>query len=173
MFIYRSSLKTLHYFKWFELSSDHESKICECNIIYINTSFLHDILSSSNTYNNIMLKKKIEERKKERKEENKQQIYQINNACFVFDIFAKLAPDNQNKNITIKFAVLWILQQTNNQKSKKLRFTSRYINQRTLFLSFIRWNLKKFLTSFRRCCRVNAIILIKLIITFLHWKSVP
>ena len=53
-----------------------------------------------------MSKKKIEERKKERKKENKQQIYQINNACFVFDVFAKPAPDNQNKNIITKFAVL-------------------------------------------------------------------
>ena len=69
-------------------------------------SFLHDISSSSSIYNNIMSKKKIEERKKERKKENKQQIYQINNVCFVFDVFAKLASDNQNKNIITKFAVV-------------------------------------------------------------------
>ena len=41
-----------------------------------------------------MSKKKIKERKKKKEKENKQQIYQINNACFVFDVFAKLAPDN-------------------------------------------------------------------------------
>ena len=57
-----------------------------------------------------MSKKKIKKRKKERKEENRQRIYQINNAYFVFDVFAKPAPDNQNKNIIIKFAILWILQ---------------------------------------------------------------
>ena len=68
-------------------------------------NFLHDISSSSSTYNNVMSKKKIEEKKKRRKEENKQQIYQINNTCFVFDVFAKPASDNQNKNITTKFAI--------------------------------------------------------------------
>ena len=57
-------------------------------------SFLHDVSSSSSIYNNVMSKKKIEERKKERKKENKQQIYQINNACFVSDVFAKPASDN-------------------------------------------------------------------------------
>ena len=53
-----------------------------------------------------MLKKKIKERKKGRKEENKQQIYQINNAYFVFNAFVKLALDNQNNNIIIKFAIV-------------------------------------------------------------------
>ena len=57
-------------------------------------SFLHDVSSSSSPYNNVMSKKKIKKRKKERKKENKQQIYQINNVYFVFDVFAKLAPDN-------------------------------------------------------------------------------
>ena len=109
MFTYQLSLKSLHHSEWLESSSDHESKICECNIIYISMSFLHDISSSSSTYNNVMLKKKIEERKKEREKENKQQIYQVNNVCFVFDVVAKLAPDNQNNNITTKFAVVWIL----------------------------------------------------------------
>ena len=85
-----------------------------------------------------MSKKKIKEKKKKRKKENKQQIYQINNACFVFDVFAKPASDNQNKNITIKFTVVWTLQQINNQKSKKLRFINIYINQEILFFLFIR-----------------------------------
>ena len=173
MFTYRSSPKSLHHSEWLKSSFNHESKICECNIIYINMNFLHDVSSSSSTYSNVMSKKKIKKRKKERKKENKQQIYQVNNACFVSDVFAKPASDNQNNNITTKFAVVWILQQINNQKSKKLRFTSRYINQKTLFLPFTRWNLRKFLTSSWRYCRVNAIILMRLIITFLHWKPVP
>ena len=53
-----------------------------------------------------MSKKKIEEKKKERKKKNKQQIYQINNVCFIFNVVAKPAPDNQNNNITTKFAVV-------------------------------------------------------------------
>ena len=69
-------------------------------------SFLHDTSSSSSIYNNVMSKKKIEEKKKERKKENKQQIYQVNNVCFVFDAVAKPAPDNQNNNIATKFAVV-------------------------------------------------------------------
>ena len=173
MFTYQSSPKSLHHSEWLEPSFNHESKICECNIIYINMSFLHDASSSSSTYNNIMSKKKIKERKKERKKKNKQQIYQINNTCFVFDAFAKPAPDNQNNNITTKFAIVWTLQQTNNQKSKKLRFTNKYINQKTLFLPFTRWDLERFLTSSWRCYRASAIILMKLIIAFLHWRPMP
>ena len=53
-----------------------------------------------------MSKKKIKERKKRKEKENKQQIYQINNAYFVFDAVAKLALDNQNNNITTKFAIV-------------------------------------------------------------------
>ena len=69
-------------------------------------NFLHDVSSSSSIYNNTILKKKIKEKKKERKKENKQQIYQINNVYFVFDIFAKLASDTQKNNITTKFAIV-------------------------------------------------------------------
>ena len=57
-------------------------------------SFLHDASSLLNIYNNVMSKKKIKERKKEREKENKQQIYQINNVYFIFNVFAKLAFDN-------------------------------------------------------------------------------
>ena len=69
-------------------------------------NFLYNASSSSSTYNNIMSKKKIKKRKKERKKENKQQIYQINNVYFIFDVFAKLASDNQNNNIITKFAIV-------------------------------------------------------------------
>ena len=71
MFIYQSSLKSLHHSEWFKSSFDHENKICEYNIIYININFLHDISSSLSIYNNVMSKKKIEEKKKKRKKEKK------------------------------------------------------------------------------------------------------
>ena len=95
MFINRSSPKSLYYFKLFKLLFNHETKVCECNIIYINMSFLHDASLSSSTYNNVMSKEKIKKRKKERKKENKQQIYQINNVCFVLTF-------SQSPRLTIK-----------------------------------------------------------------------